>query len=123
MAKNSERRGAKRHIANPKLIFRDHILDVKNLSATGIGFYFDEKIDTEKTYSINLAYPAEEGMLDGVDLNLEISIRYCKPDTVKGSTLIGAQFENLDEKQKEILANFTAFLDKFNAFWGIDWHP
>ncbi len=123
MEERSERRRAKRYIANPKLIFRDRILDVKNISTTGIAFYFEEEIDTEKIYSITLTYPPEEGMLDGVDLNLQISIRYSKQDTVKESILIGAQFESLDEKQKEILVDFTAFLNKFNSFWGLDWHP
>ncbi len=123
MEERDERRRAKRHIANPKLIFRDRILDVKNISTTGIAFYFEEEIDAKKVYSITLAYPPEEGMLDGVDLNLQISIRYSKQDTVKGNTLIGAQFENLDEKQQEVLTEFTAFLNKFNSFWGLDWHP
>ncbi len=119
----NERRRAKRHIADPKLIFRDHILEVKNISTSGIAFYFDEPIETEKTYSIDLAYPPEEGMLAGVDLKLEISVRYCKTDPVNGRTLIGAQFKNLNTKHKEILTNFTEFLQKFNSFWWLDWNP
>ena len=123
MSQENERRRAKRHIANPTLLLQGETLDVKNISSTGIGFFYNGNLKPGEVYTIDLIYPSEEDLFDGVQVQLEISIRYCKQDDVSGKTLVGAQFENLDEKKKEILTSFTTFLQQFNTFWGIDWQP
>ncbi len=116
MELGSERRRAKRHCANPSLTFREQKLEVKNISTTGIGFYCNEALETGKIYTIDLAYPPEKDIFEGVSVSLDISIRYCKPDTIRGKTLVGAKFENLDENSREILNKFTFFLQQFNKY-------
>ncbi|MFH1761123.1 MAG: PilZ domain-containing protein [bacterium] len=121
MAQINEKRKEKRHVANPKLKVMGQEFEVKNLSLSGIGFYYEGEMQIGESHNINLHYPPEEGMLGNIDVSLNMIIRYCGKEESSGRNVIGAEFKGLSESKKIVINNLIEFLKQFNSYWGIDW--